>query len=425
MHSSTLMTVDLVSLRSDALSLPLIAKFAIGLILIVIVPKLSQKVRLPAVVGLLFTGVLFGPHGLEVIGTQRPVADFLGEIGKLMLMFMAGLEIDLDTFRRVRNRSIIFGMVTTSLPLVLGTAVGFVFGYAALTAVVIGSLLASHTLLASNIVTRLGLTKLEPISVTYGATMFSDTSSLIVFAICASTFQRGFSIGSVTLLLIEIAIFIPFVLVGLSRAGGYALRRVEGDQSAYFAVMLAILAVAATLAQVIQLPGIVGAFLSGLALNEAVREKAAKKELEFIGNSLFIPIFFITTGFLIDPRALLHSISSDAGLVASIIGALVLGKYIAAEVTGRSFGYSSDARLTVWSLTLPQVAATLAAALVAYNTFDPSHQRLLDERMLNVVLVLMLATSILGPVMTERFAPRLHAEEARSTQHGEQLKTAA
>ena len=189
--------------------------------------------------------------------------------------------------------------------------------------------------------------------------------------------------------------------------------------------MLAILAVAATLAQVIQLPGIVGAFLSGLALNEAVREKAAKKELEFIGNSLFIPIFFITTGFLIDPRALLHSVSSDAALVASIIGALVLGKYIAAEVTGRAFGYSSDARLTVWSLTLPQVAATLAATLVAYNTFDPSHQRLLDERMLNVVLVLMLATSILGPIMTERFAPRLHAEEATPTDHGEPLKTAA
>jgi len=420
-----MMTVDSGSLRSVALSMPLLAKFAIGLVLIVLVPTLSQKVRLPAVVGLLLTGVLFGPHGLQLIGTQRPVADFLGELGKLMLMFMAGMELDLDTFRRVRSRSIVFGIVTTSLPLVLGTAVGFAFGYGALAAIVIGSLLASHTLLASSIIAKLGLTRLEPISVTYGATMFSDTSSLVVFAICASTFQRGFSVRALAILLIEIAIFIPFVLIGLSRAGGYLLRKVERDESAYFAVMLAILAVSATLAEVIQLPGIVGAFLSGLALNAAVREKAAKKELEFIGNSLFIPIFFITTGFLIDPRALLHSVVNDAGLVASIIGALVLGKYIAAEVTGRAFGYSTDARLTVWSLTLPQVAATLAAALVAYGTFDPSHQRLLDTRMLNVVLVLMLATSILGPVMTERFAPRLHADEATPSEKTETMKTAA
>ena len=419
-----MMTVDSGSLRSVALSMPLLAKFAIGLVLIVLVPTLSQKVRLPAVVGLLLTGVLFGPHGLQLIGTQRPVADFLGELGKLMLMFMAGMELDLDTFRRVRSRSIVFGIVTTSLPLVLGTAVGFAFGYGALAAIVIGSLLASHTLLASSIIAKLGLTRLEPISVTYGATMFSDTSSLVVFAICASTFQRGFSVRALAILLIEIAIFIPFVLIGLSRAGGYLLRKVERDESAYFAVMLAILAVSATLAEVIQLPGIVGAFLSGLALNAAVREKAAKKELEFIGNSLFIPIFFITTGFLIDPRALLHSVVNDAGLVASIIGALVLGKYIAAEVTGRAFGYSTDARLTVWSLTLPQVAATLAAALVAYGTFDPSHQRLLDTRMLNVVLVLMLATSILGPVMTERFAPRLRADDTTPLEKSE-MKTAA
>jgi Kef-type K+ transport system membrane component KefB len=419
------MLLDSNAVRAVAFALPLLAKFAIGLVVIVAVPALSRKVRLPAVVGLLLAGVLFGPHGLELIGTQRPIADFLGEIGKLMLMFMAGMEIDLDTFRRVRSRSIIFGIVTTSLPLVLGAAVGFAFGYGALSAVVIGSLLASHTLLASGIIAKLGLAKLEPISVTYGATMFSDTSSLVVFAICASTFQRGFSIGALAILLIEIAIFIPLVLVGLSRAGGSVLKRVEGDQSAYFAVMLAILAVAATLAQAIQLPGIVGAFLSGLALNSAVREKAAKKELEFIGNSLFIPIFFITTGFLIDPRALVHSLTSDAGLVGSIIGALVIGKYVAAEATGRAFGYSSNARLTVWSLTLPQVAATLAAALVAYDTFDPSHQRLLDTRMLNVVLVLMLATSILGPVLTEHFAPRLREEEPTPLSKDEHPRAAA
>lgn len=420
-----MMTVDSGSLRSLASSLPLLAKFAIGLVIIVVIPKLSQRVRLPSVVGLLLAGVAFGPHGLAVVGTTRPVADFLGEIGKLMLMFMAGMEIDLDTFRRVRKRSITFGIVTTSLPLILGSAVGFAFGYGALAAIVIGSLLASHTLLASGIVANFGLTKLEPINVTYGATMFSDTSSLIVFAICSSTFQRGFSIGSLAILLLEIALFIPLILVGLSRVAGALLGRFERDQSAYFAVMLAILAIAATLAQVIQLPGIVGAFLSGLALNAAVREKEAKKELEFIGNSLFIPIFFITTGFLIDPRALLHSITSDAALVASIIGALVVGKYIAAELTGRAFGYSRDARLTVWSLTLPQVAATLAAALVAYDTFDPSRRRLLDERMLNVVLVLMLATSILGPVLTQHFAPRLREEEAAPGERGEGMRTAA
>lgn len=135
-------------------------------------------------------------------------------------------------------------------------------------------------------------------------------------------------------------------------------------------------------------------------------------------SRVFIPIFFITTGFLINPRALVESFRSDLGLVVAIIGALLVGKFIAAEVAGRMFGYGRTERMTIWSLTLPQVAATLAATLVAFNTFDVNHQRLLDGRMLNVVLALMLFTSVLGPILTEHFAPRLltGATTARETQ---------
>ena len=400
-------------LRTHAESLPLLAKFAVGIAVIVIVPQISRRIRLPSVVGLLLCGVLFGPYGLQLIGKNRPVADFLAELGKLMLMFIAGLEINLRLFRQVQRRSMTFGFITTSIPLILGTSVGLLYGYQAVAAVVIGSLLASHTLLASPIIARLGENKLEPITVTYGATMLSDTLSLIVFAICVSTFERGFSVSSLALQLLEIAIFVPVVLLGLSRLGGYFLKKVRNDESAYFAVMLGVVVVASLLAEIIHLPGIVGAFLSGLALNAAVQQNAAKKDLEFIGNTLFIPIFFIATGFLINPRALAHTVRSEFVLVLAIIGALVIGKYAAATIAGRAFGYSQDARMTVWSLTLPQVAATLAAALVAYNTFDPTGKRLLDDRMLNVVLVLMLFTSIVGPILTEHYAPRLVEPEAR------------
>jgi Kef-type K+ transport system membrane component KefB len=148
------------------------------------------------------------------------VADFFADIGKLMLMFFAELEIDLSLFRKARNKVYVFGLLTTSLPLLLGTAVGLLFGYPTVSAVVIGSLLASHTLLGLPIVARLGLTRLEPITVTVGATVMSDTLSLIVFSVCVSVFQTGFSVYSLGLQLVEIAIFIPGVLVGVSYVGG-------------------------------------------------------------------------------------------------------------------------------------------------------------------------------------------------------------
>ena len=400
-------------IRSHAAALPDLVKFALAMAIIVGIPALSRRLRIPGVVGLLLTGVLIGPHGAGLFAEHHPVVDFLAELGKLLLMFCAGLEINLTLFRQAQRRSMIFGLLTTSLPLLLGTIVGLWAGYQFVPAVVIGSLLASHTLLAASTILRLGATRLEPIIITMGATVMSDTSSLIVFAICASTYHSGFSVSTLASQLIEIAIFVPLILLGLSRLGAYALKKVEPDENSYFVVMMGIMGVAAVLAQSINLPGIVGAFLAGLAVNAAAHEKPAKEKLEFFGNSLFIPIFFVATGFLIDPVVFFRSIAQHFPLTAGIILAILLGKWVAAEIAVRAFKYSHAARMTMWSLTLPQVAATLAAALVAYDTVNPAGQRLVDRALLNAVLVMMLITSILGPILTERFAPVLVQESAQ------------
>jgi Kef-type K+ transport system membrane component KefB len=394
-------------LRDHLFTMPVLAKFAVGMVMLVVIPRLSRRLHVPVPVGLLLSGVLVGPYVLDIFGKVRPIADFLAELGKLLLMFFAGLEINLELFRRARHRSITLGIATTVFPLVLGTIVGLSFGYAAIPAIVIGSLLASHTLLGLSIVSRLGLGSLEPVTVAVGATVMSDTLSLVVFAICVSIYTTGFSPSGLALLLAEIAGYIVLVLFGLSRLGAYVLKRVEDEEDAYFVLMLSIMAIAGVLADAIQLPGIVGAFLAGLAINASAQNAPASVKLEFLAKSLFIPIFFVVTGFLINPITFVYGIFDNFLLVASIIGALLLGKWMAAWGVGRAFGYNRNEQLTIWSLTLPQVAATLAATLVAHETLGAAGQRLLDDRMLNVVLVLVFATSVLGPVLTERFASRL------------------
>jgi Kef-type K+ transport system membrane component KefB len=368
----------------------------------------------------LLAGVLIGPHGLQFYDEHHPVAAFFSELGKLLLMFSAGLEIDLAHFQKIRNKAYIFGILTTTLPLLLGTTVGLLFGYGMVPVLVIGSLLASHTLLGMQIVSRWGETRLEPIMITVGATVVSDTLSLVVFAICVPTYRSGFSVSSFALQILEIAIFVPFILFGVSRIGAWLLKKVEDDEDAYFIVMMAILALAGLIAALINLPGIVGAFLAGLAVNAAVQEKPAKEKLEFFGNALFIPLFFVVTGFLIDPSAFITTIIGNFPLVTAIIAALLVGKAIAVAIVGRAFKYTPAARKTMWSLTLPQVAATLAATLVGHDTLNSAGQRLLDSRMLNTVLVLLVTTSILGPVLTERFAPEMLPESsALTTDSGE------
>ena len=398
-------------LRDYLFTMPVLAKFAVGMVMLVVIPRLPRRVHVPATVGLLLGGVIAGPYVLDVFGKVRPIADFLAELGKLLLMFFAGLEINLALFRRARDRSIALGIATTMFPLLLGTIVGLAFGYGVVPAIVIGSLLASHTLLGLPIVSRLGLGNLESVTVAVGATVMSDTLSLVVFAICVSIYTTGFSPAGLALLVAEIVGYILLVLFGLSRLGGYVLKRVENEEDAYFVLMLSIMAIAGVLADAIQLPGIVGAFLAGLAINASAQKAPASLKLEFLSKSFFIPIFFVVTGFLIDPIKFAFGVFDDFFLVASIVGALLVGKWIAAWAVGHVFGYGLNERLNIWSLTLPQVAATLAATLVAHDTIDSAGQRLLDDRMFNVVLVLVFVTSVLGPVLTERFASRLSADK--------------
>ena len=178
--------------------------------------------------------------------------------------------------------------------------------------------------------------------------------------------------------------------------------------------MLSIMAVAGVLADAVNLPDIVGAFLAGVAANAAAEGRPAKGQLIFVAKAWFIPIFFVVTGFLVAPVEVGQIIFDKFWLVAGIVGSLIVGKGTAAAIAGRAFGYSRPARLTMWALTLPQVAATLAATLVGYKTLNAAGVRLVDEKMFNAVLVLLVVTSILGPALTQLFTPRMIEHEARA-----------
>jgi Kef-type K+ transport system membrane component KefB len=386
--------------------LPLMARFAMAMAIILVMPALCGKLRLPAVVGLLFAGVVFGPHGLNVGPKNHEVAHFFADVGKLLLMFFAGMEIDLVQFRRTGGRSLCFGLATFSLPLIAGIIAGIGFGYGWLGAILIGSLLASHTLLGYPIIQRLGLTQNEAVTVTVGATIFTDIASLMVLAVCVPIHMAGFSPRAFLIQFGQLAAYVPVVLFGLGSLTRWIMPKVKTKEG-QFLVMLLVVVLAAVGAEVIHLEGIIGAFLAGLALNRAVHDCQAKQELEFLGNTLFIPMFFITVGFLIDPRVFVATIAAHLGLVTAIVGGLIGSKLLAALLTRRLFGYSRCQGLVMWSLSLPQVAATLAAALVAFEAQNAAGKRLIDEPVLNSVIVLMVVTSVLGPVLTEQFGKRL------------------
>jgi nucleotide-binding universal stress UspA family protein len=251
------------------------------------------------------------------------------------------------------------------------------------------------------IVRRLGLVETESIIVTIGATIFTDISALLVLAICVSIHAGEFSLYSLSLQLVSLAIYAAVVLFGFDRVGKEYFRRTGDDEGNQFLFVLLAVFLASVGAQLIQVDKIVGAFMAGLAVNDVVGHSPVKEKVEFVGSVLFIPFFFIDMGLLLDIPVFVESFTTSFGLTLAMIAGLLGSKFAAVAIAKYLYDYSNDEAIVMWSLTIPQVAATLAAALVGLQV------GLLSEAIFNGVIVMMLVTSILGPLIAGQFAPKL------------------
>ena len=389
-----------------------IISFTILLLVILVVPPIFERLRLPGLVGLLAAGVVLGPDFLGLLDPKSETIKLLSDIGKIYLMFVAGLEIDLEDFRRTKERSLGFGIATFAIPLLFGLAVGKFFGFSWNSSFLIGSLLASHTLLGFPIVSRLGVVSNQAVTVTIGATIFTDIAALLVLAICVSIHGGEFSAVSLAIQLISLAVYSAIVLFGFDWAGREYFRRSGDEESNQFLFVLLAVFLASAGAQIINVDRIVGAFLAGLAVNDVVGHSPVEEKVEFVGSTLFIPFFFVGMGLLINYQGFMSSLTSELPLTLGIVGALIISKFLAAMLAKLLYRYNWNEALTMWSLSLPQVAATLAAALVAKVTLNNQGAGLITDSVFNTIIVLMLVTAILGPVLTEKFGRNLTVPKA-------------
>ncbi|MEH2404243.1 cation:proton antiporter domain-containing protein [Nostoc sp.] len=383
-----------------------IVPFAILLVVILIIPIIFERLKLPVLVGLVFSGVVLGPSGWNLFQSDSPLINLLSDIGLIYLLFVTGLEVDLEQFRRQKSRAFGFASLTFSVPLVMGTFVALILGSGWNTSILIGSLFASYTLLAYPIISRLGVVNNDAVTVTIGAKIFTDIAAVLILAVCVGITHAGaFSFAKLLTLSGWLTIYSVAVVTGFDWAGKEFFKRSGDDEGNKFLFVLLSMFLAAVGAQLIGVEKIVGAFLAGLAVNEAVGEGPVKEKVVFIGSVLFIPIFFVDLGLLINLPAFVNNLDTLKLTLLMIVGLLV-SKLIAALLTKLVYRYKWQEMLTIWSLSLPQVATTLAATLVGYRA------DLLPLEVLHSVIVLMLVTSTLGPLITTRIAVGLNSSPA-------------
>lgn len=392
-----------------------VLKFLLILLIILAAPLLLNKLRIPHLLGLIIAGAIIGPHGFNLVLRDSSII-LSGTAGLLYIMFLAGLEIDMADFKRNSTKSLVFGMYTFLIPMILGTVVGiWVLRFNVLTSVLLASMFASHTLIAYPIISKLGISKNKAVSITVGGTMITDTLALLVLTIIV-----GMATGQVNDMFwirlgVSILIFALIVLFGFPFIGRWFFKHVHDNISQYIFVLVMVF-LGSFLAQVAGMEAIIGAFLSGLALNRLIPQSSPlMNRVEFVGNAIFIPFFLLGVGMLIDYRTFFTSFETiKVGLIMIIVA--TAAKYIAAWMTQKTFHLSTDQRSVIFGLSNAQAAATLAAVMVGYNVITGTDAngepiRLLNESVLNGTILMILVTCTISSFAAQKGAHNIAAQD--------------
>ncbi len=373
--------------------------------IIFFVPIITKKINLPEIVGLIIAGMIIGPKGLNLIEKNLAIEIF-STIGLLYIMFISGLEMDINEFLSNKNKSIAFGFYTFFIPLFIGFPICyFLLKYDFLASLIISSMFSTHTLISYPILSKMGLSRHPTIAIVVGGTIITDIAVLFLFTIILTTHNGNLSINYWLMFFLLTLVFIFIMMFIIPRIAKKFLSLLESEKYSQFIFVLSILFFSAFLSKVVGLEPIIGAFAAGLSLNKYIPHSSSlMNRIDFVGTSLFIPFFMISVGMIIDPEIILADLKS---IIIAIILTLVaiFSKWFASKLTQFTFKLKNPDGQLIFGLSSAHAAATVAIILIGYE------ENILDLYILNGVIILIFVTCIFSAILTQRAAKTIIMED--------------
>ena len=380
--------------------------FFVVLLIILSAPIIMGKLRIPHIIGMVLAGVLVGRYGLNILERDSSF-ELFGKVGLLYIMFLAGLEMDLESVKRNSRRFLIFGLLTCLTPLLITYFMAmWLLGYSGQASFLLGCIMASNTLIAYPIISRYGLGRDSSVMLSVGSSMISLFLALLMLAALAASYGEDVGILFWIVFLLKFLAFCVLLSWGIPKLSRYFLRRYS-DAVMQFIFALSVMFLSAALSEAIGVEGIVGAFLSGLILNRYIPHVSPlMNRIEFIGNALFIPYFLIGVGMLINVRTLFEGVH-----MLFIVGLIVFfgtfGKALAAYLSSLLFRLPKSAGNMMFGLTCAHAAGAIAMVMVGMRLEVSPGVYLVNDEMLNGVVIMILITCIISTMMTEHAAQQI------------------
>lgn len=374
---------------------------ALTLLIILFSPLLFRLFKIPGIIGLILAGVLIGPHSFHIIESTNSF-ELLSKTGLLYIMFLAGLEIDMQEFQQNRSKSIVFGALTFLVPIILGYIVCiYVFHFSLWSSVLLASMFSTHTLLSYPIVSNMGIIKNRAVQITFGGTIITDSAVLILLGIITNVVTGEMNSAFWFRIIVSLSLLVFSTLYLLPKISRWFFRHIEAQASSHYIYVLAVVFISGFLSELAGVEPIIGAFLAGLGLNKVIPHNSIlMNRIVFIGNTLFIPFFLISAGMLVDLKLFFNG--SEALIFAGILCLVGLfTKYFAAWITGFIYKYNKFERNIIFGLSVSHAAATLAIIKVGFDI------GLFDQNIINATIILILISCLVSSFATERAARQI------------------
>ena len=380
--------------------------FFVVLLIILLAPIIMGKLRSPHIIGMVLAGMVVGEHGFNIL-TRDSSFELFGKVGLLYIMFLAGLEMDLESVKKNSRRFLVFGILTCMIPLVLTYFMSmWLLGYSHTASFLLGCIMASNTLIAYPIISRYGLQRNSSVMLSVGSSMLSLFMALMMLAALSASYGEQTGVGFWLLFLLKFAVFCAATAWAIPRMARYFLRRYS-DAVMQFIFVLAVMFLSAALSEAIGVEGIVGAFMAGLILNRYIPHVSSlMNRIEFTGNAIFIPYFLIGVGMLINIGSLFEG-PRMWGVVLLIAFFGTFGKALAAYVSSLLFRLPKSAGHMMFGLTCAHAAGAIAMVMVGMRLEVSPGVYLVNDEILNGVVIMILITCIISSMMAERAAQQI------------------
>ncbi len=382
---------------------------SLTLLIILFAPLILKRFRIPGIIGLIIAGVIIGPNTLHIIEKSTSF-ELFSKTGLLYIMFLAGLEIDMQEYKQNRFKSLVFGALTFFIPITLGFIVcTYVFGFSLWPSLLLASMFSTHTLLSYPIVSNMGIVKNRAVQVSFGGTIITDSAVLILLGVITNVVGGEINSMFWIRLIVSLGLLCFSVLYLLPKVSRWFFRNIEGQASSQYIYVLAVVFISGFFSELAGVEPIIGAFLAGLALNRVIPHNSIlMNRVIFIGNTIFIPFFLISAGMLVDFSLLFKG--TNALVFAGVLSIVAIStKWLAAQATGFIYKYTKYERRVMFGLTASHAAATLAIIKVGYDI------GLFDQNVINGTIILILITCMVSSFVTERAARKIAIDDNESS----------